>query len=92
MGEKVFKYVGMGAAVGAAAFARVVTEKGWRAVMASDPPSNPEDLDTELWEALLWAAASGAVIALARMYATRQWTRYYAKSTGHLPANPNDIS
>ncbi|MCA0436088.1 MAG: DUF4235 domain-containing protein [Austwickia sp.] len=92
MSDKVFKLVGAGAAIGAAALAKQISEKGWKAVMASDPPANPEDPDTELWEAIAWAVASGAVIALARMLATRQWTKYYTKSTGHAPDNANDVS
>lgn len=92
MNEKVFKMVGTAAAIGAAAMAKQVSEKGWRLVMASDPPANPEDPDTDLWEAVAWAVASGALVALARMYAARRWTQYYAKSTGHKPANPNAVS
>ncbi|MBW3083966.1 hypothetical protein KEM60_00149 [Austwickia sp. TVS 96-490-7B] len=82
MGDKVFKLVGAGAAVGAAAVAKIVSEKGWKAVMASEPPTNPDDPDTELWEAMAWAMASGAAIAVARMLASRQWSRYYGKSVG----------
>ncbi|GAB48927.1 DUF4235 domain-containing protein [Mobilicoccus pelagius] len=92
MGDKLFKIVGTALAVGSGALAKKVSEGGWKAVMASDPPANPEDPDTKLVEAVLWAAASGAIIALARMLATRQWTQYYAKSAGHKPANPNDVS
>ncbi|WP_040156246.1 DUF4235 domain-containing protein [Mobilicoccus massiliensis] len=92
MGEKVFKILGTAAAVGAGVLAKKISEGGWKAVMASDPPANPEDPDTKMYEAILWAAFSGAVIALARMLATRQWTKYYAKSTGRKPANPNDVS
>jgi thiazole synthase ThiGH ThiG subunit len=90
--DRMFKLIGTGAAIGAAALAKQVSEKGWKAVMASDPPANPEDPDTELWEAIAWAVASGAVIAVARMMASRQWTKYYTKSTGHAPANPNEVS
>ena len=92
MGDKLFKIVGTALAVGSAAVAKKVSEGGWKAVMASDPPANPEDPDTTLAEAIAWAAISGAIIALARMLATRQWTQYYAKSTGRRPANPNDVS
>ncbi|QQS02434.1 MAG: DUF4235 domain-containing protein [Austwickia sp.] len=92
MNDRMFKLIGTGAAIGAAALAKQVSEKGWKAVMASDPPANPEDPDTELWEAIAWAVASGAVIAVARMMASRQWTKYYTKSTGHAPANPNEVS
>ena len=92
MGDKLFKIVGTALAVGSASVAKKVSEGGWKAVMASDPPANPEDPDTTLAEAIAWAAISGAIIALARMLATRQWTQYYAKSTGRRPANPNDVS
>ncbi len=92
MGDRMFKLIGTGAAIGAAALAKQISEKGWKAVMASDPPANPEDPDTELWEAIVWAVASGALIAVARMLASRQWTKYYTKSTGSAPANPNDVS
>lgn len=92
MSEKAFKMIGTAAALGAATVAKQATTHGWKAVMASDPPVNPEDPDTELWEAIAWAVASGAIIAVARMLATRQWTKYYAKSTGKRPTNPNEIS
>ena len=36
-------------------------------------------------EAVAWAAVSGALIGLARMFAARRAAGYYAKSTGHLP-------
>lgn len=92
MGEKVFKLVGTGAAIAAGVMAKKVSEGGWKAVMATDPPANPEDPDTELYEAILWAAVSGALIALARMVVARQWTRYYVRSAGNQPVNPNDVS
>ena len=34
---------------------------------------------------MAWAAVSGALIGLARMFAARRAAGYYAKSTGHLP-------
>ncbi|GMA42220.1 DUF4235 domain-containing protein [Mobilicoccus caccae] len=92
MGEKVFKILGTAAAVGAGVLAKKISEGGWKAVMASDPPANPEDPDTEMYEAIAWALFSGAVISLVRMLVSRQWTQYYAKSTGRRPSNPNDVS
>lgn len=92
MSEKVFKLVGTAAAIGAGVLAKKLSEGGWKAVMATDPPANPEDPDTELYEAILWAAVSGAVIALARMAVSRQWTRYFTKSAGKPPSNPNDVA
>lgn len=92
MADKVYKAIGTVAAIGAGTLAKQASEKGWKAVMASDPPANPEDPDTEMREAILWAIASGAIIAVARMYASRKWTQYYTKSTGKAPANPDDVS
>mgnify|MGYP003595940500 FL=1 len=92
MGDKVFKLLGTGLAIGAGIAAKQVATQGWKLVMHDDPPANPEDPDTEMWEAVAWALASGAAIALARLVMTRKWTQYYAKSTGHLPANPDSVS
>lgn len=91
MGDKLFKILGTAVALGASAVAKKATEGGWKAVMATDPPANPDDPDTELYEAILWAVFSGAVIALIRMLASRQWSKYYTKTTGHKPANPNEV-
>lgn len=92
MGDKVFKLVGTAVAFGAAALARQVATRGWKLVMNDDPPANPEDPDTQMWEAIAWAIGSGAVIALARLLANRQWTKYYSASTGKQPSNPDDVS
>jgi len=42
-------------------------------------------------EAAAWAAASGVAVGLARMLAARKTAEYYRKSTGHLPANLEDV-
>lgn len=91
MGEKVFNVLGTVVGLGASIVAKKVSEGGWKAVMASDPPANPEDPDTEMYEAILWALFSGAVIAVVRMLVSRKWTQYYTKSTGRRPSNPNDV-
>ena len=91
MGDKLFKIIGTGAALGASMLAKKVSEGGWKAVMASEPPANPEDPDTEMYEAILSAVFSGAVIALVRMLVSRKVTQYYTKSTGRRPANANDV-
>lgn len=75
------------AAVGAAAVAKKGLDASWRVATGKNPPANPADPDVQLREAVLWAAASGTIIALARMMATRKAATYYARSTGHLPPN-----
>ncbi len=92
MGEKMFKLLGTLAAIVAGMLAKVVVTQGWKLVMASDPPANPEDPETEWKEAVSWAVASGAVIGIARLFATRKATQYYIKSTGHVPENANEVS
>ena len=71
--------------LGAAAVAKKAVNTSWRAATGKNPPANPADPDVDIWEAVAWAAASGTLIALARMLATRKAATYYLKSTGHLP-------
>ncbi len=92
MGEKVFKLLGTGLAIAAGVAAKQVATQGWKLVMNDDPPANPEDPDTQMWEAVTWALASGAAIALARLVMTRKWTQYYVKSTGSIPENADSVS
>lgn len=73
------------AAIVAAAAAKKALTTSWRAATGKNPPANPADPDVELWEAVIWAAASGTIIGVARMLASRKAAQYYAKSTGHLP-------
>ncbi len=72
-------------ALGAATVAKKGLHSGWKAATGKNPPNNPADPDVDVWEAVAWAAASGTLVALARMLATRRAANYYAKSTGHLP-------
>lgn len=92
MGDKVFKLLGTAFAVGAGLAAKKAAEKSWKVVMHTDPPANPEDPETAMWEAVAWAVGSGAFVALARLLIARKWTQYFIASTGRAPANPNDVS
>ena len=73
------------AALLGATVARKTLTSSWRAATGKNPPANPADPDVDLWEAVLWAIASGHADQLARLLATRKAANYYAKSTGHLP-------
>lgn len=83
--SKVWSMFSLAAALGGAAVAKKTMNKGWQAATGKNPPANPADPDVDLWEAVLWAAASGAVIQLIRMLASRRAAEYYTRSTGHLP-------
>jgi hypothetical protein len=57
----------------------------WRGATGDQPPTVPEDPETDWAEAVAWAALSGAVMGVARLLATREAAQYYVKSTGELP-------
>jgi Protein of unknown function (DUF4235) len=83
--SKVWTVFSLAAALGAAALARKTIDKSWKVATGKKPPENPADPDIQIWEAVTWAAVTGAFVALARMLAQRRAAAYYAKSTGHLP-------
>lgn len=85
MGNLVWKLMAAGAAVGAGIVANKLTDGTWKFVSGGDSPSNPEDPDIDLKEAIAFAALSGVIVGLARMFANREATRVYQKTTGHLP-------
>ena len=72
-------------ALGAAAVAHKALDAGWRYSTRGKPPANPENPNVSLREAVTWTAATGAGVALARMYAQRRAAAYYVKSVGDLP-------
>jgi hypothetical protein len=88
--SKVWGLFSLPAAVIAAAAARKALNASWRAATGKPPPANPASPDVDMREALAWATASGTIIAIARMLATRRAAHYYARSTGHLPPGVAD--
>jgi hypothetical protein len=76
----------MVAAFAAASAAKTALDKLWTVGTGKKPPANPENPETELREAVIWSAATGMAVALARMLAQRRAASYYQRSTGHLPA------
>ncbi len=83
--SKIWTAFSVGSALLAAAAAKKALNTSWRVATGKNPPANPADPDVGLWEAVAWAAASGTIIGLARMLATRRAASYYARSTGKLP-------
>lgn len=83
--SKVWSVFSIAAALGAAAVARKALDKGWQISTGKEPPENPADPDVEVWEAVAWVTVTGAVVALARMFAQRRAAGYYLRSTGELP-------
>src|SRR3954462_8179070 len=83
--SRIWTVMSLAAALLGATIARKSLTTTWRAATGKNPPANPADPDVDLWEAVMWAVASGVAVQLARMLATRKAANYYAKSTGHLP-------
>lgn len=92
MGKLVWKVLATGGAIGAAMVARKLVTSGWTAATGKQPPANPEDPEVSWPEAIGWAVASGAVIGVARLVATRKAAAYYTKSAGHPPKNLQQTS
>jgi hypothetical protein len=83
--SKVWSVFSLVSAIGAATVAKKALNASWKAATGKNPPANPADPDVEMREAMMWAAASGTFIGLARMLAQRRAAGYYVKSTGKLP-------
>ncbi|HWM73532.1 MAG TPA: DUF4235 domain-containing protein [Nocardioides sp.] len=83
--SKVWSVFSLVSALGAAALARKAVDTTWKAATGKKPPENPADPDVRIGEAVAWAVLTGALVALARMFAQRRAAGYYAKSTGKLP-------
>ena len=80
-----WRVVGVGSAVAAGVAARRLAVTTWRLAMGDDPPANPEAPGTSVAEAVAWSLASGAIVGLARLLATRKAADYWQRSTGKLP-------
>ena len=83
--SKVWSVFSLVAALLAATVARKGLNATWKAASGKEAPANRADAQVAMAEALLWAAVSGTLVAVARMLATRRAANYYARSTGKLP-------
>jgi hypothetical protein len=91
-GSKAYTLLGLAATVGATMVARKAMSATWKISTGKEPPTNPEHPDVSMAEAVAWAVASGVAVGLARMLAGRKAADYYRRSTGHLPANLEDVA
>ena len=91
-GSKAYTLLGLAATVGATIVARKAMSATWKISTGKEPPSNPEHPDVSMAEAVTWAIASGVAVGLARLLAGRKAADYYRRTTGHLPANLEDVT
>ena len=90
-GSKTWSAMGLVATVVATFAARKALTTTWKVATGKQPPVNPAHPDVSVAEAVAWATASGVAVGLARMMASRKAAEDYRKSTGHLPANLEDV-
>jgi len=70
-GDGMNKAVATAAAFGAASITRKALGMGWKRVTGREPPTDPQDPQYGLAEALGWAIVIGAVMGVARVLAFR---------------------
>ncbi|WP_151526460.1 DUF4235 domain-containing protein [Serinicoccus kebangsaanensis] len=81
MGNLVAKILTVGAVLAASTIARKATDGTWKFVTGNDSPTNPEDPEIDLKEAVAFAVLSGALVGLARMLANRESSKVIAKAS-----------
>lgn len=87
LGTKVVSAV---AAMAAAFVARKVITFVWTKATGKEPPSNPEDPQVALTEALTWSVLTGVSVGAARLLATRAAARKTYSGPDREPANAAD--
>jgi hypothetical protein len=92
MEKTVWKLAGTGAAVLAGIAVRSALMSLWRSVTKHEPPNNPADPSTSWGEAIAWTAATGLVVGVARMMASRGAAAGWRKATGSLPPGLQDVA
>ena len=90
-GSRGYTLMALAATLAATMAARKALSATWKLSTGKQPPSNPEHPDVSMGEAVAWAVASGVAVGVARMLASRKAADYYRRSTGHLPANLEDV-
>ncbi len=64
----------------------------WTKVTGKSPPMNPASPGTTWPEAIGWAAASGVVMGVARLLATRKAAATWVKRSGRLPPGLEEVT
>lgn len=72
MAGKASGVIGLATTLGATALAKKAVDATWKLGAGKKPPTDPTDPDVDLREAMLWAVLSGAVIGVAKMWASRR--------------------
>jgi hypothetical protein len=83
--DLLWKLVGAGAALAAAAATRAVVRGLWRSAKNAEPPEDPASPAVSWGDALAWAALTGVAVGVAEMVAKRVTASGWEQATGGLP-------
>ena len=78
------------ATMSAAFLARKALIAGWTKVTGKEPPTNPEDPQVALPEAIGWSVLVGITVAIVRVLTIRAVARQSLSSANREPANTAD--
>ncbi len=81
----VWRAVGIVSGLVAVTVTRKVLTTVWKQVEGDDPPTNPGQPGTNWAEALTWAIASGAALAVSSLLARRGAAEAWKAATGSYP-------
>jgi len=72
-------FLALGAALAATVLARRTLQAGWEKTFDRQPPKNPTSPGVTWGDALLWGAASGALVGLVRIASRRASFKAYRR-------------
>jgi Protein of unknown function (DUF4235) len=84
------KVVGMVSSLVVGSLARKVITFGWKRVTGHEPPTDPQDPDVALKEALAWSIVVGVGVEAARLLAVRMVTARMRNASADGAAAPAD--
>ena len=83
--QRAWTVVAAASGAAAALASHQLLRRGWTALRNEPPPDNPESPDVSWRDALLWAGATGLVVAVGRVIARRGAAVGWKKVTGRKP-------
>lgn len=86
-----WKVVGVTSGLVAARTSKKLLDATWTKTKGGEPPRNPAAPGTSWGEALSWAVATGAAVAVARLLAARGAATAWRKTTGSLPPGLEEV-
>ena len=87
-----YKLLGPALAIPTGIVVKKAADTAWLKVRGYPPPKNPAGRGVTIGDAVAWAAVSGALVGVGRMFAARGAAKVYESLTGDVPPGVNDES